>query len=289
MSHPKFRRDKEDFNSVGGASINLGHFRNKSHSSADFKATFNMHDTVQPQTQLALPPKGLATTKFGPGFSRRNESQIKELFGDNDLARRTEQFQQLKASRSQVMSQARLQTLREADYRSGFNIINHQEVVPERAALSSSARGQGIRVLPNQGLGPEAPLRGRATLRETEGRFFLPHASGKSHEYRQDVLHREGINEPKAVSILQLGKKDLPTFGIDDQFGKSEYVQHSAATRRGLYEATQPGKFTPRKVDGHPGGDPRVVQSWTTDIDLNNRTISPALRQHRHQHSTRPF
>jgi hypothetical protein len=310
MSHPKYPRPKEDFNSVGGSSINLGHFRNKSNSSADFKAAFTMHENVRAQEQLVLPPKGLSTTKFGPGFHRRHESHIKGLFADENQRIR-EEYQHSKQQRAEQMAQYRSQSLRHADYRAGYNIINNQDVnvggiaSTSTASLytsssvslhnnnissSSSSRNTnntnntnglsmtgGIRMC-GSGLGPEAPARGRSALREGTGRFHLPHASGHQHDYRQDVLCREGITDAKCVSILQLGKRDLPSFGIDDQFGKSEYVQHrSNATRQGLYEATLPGKYTPRKIEGHPAGNPAIVQQWTSSIDLNNRcAVAPS-------------
>lgn len=279
-------RAKEDFSSVGGSSINLGHFKNKQHSQLDFKQSMVTHSTVTLASQDTLPPSGLRTTKFGPGFHRRSEAEIKGVFADENK-QAVDAYQTLRASRSQALSQTRLQTLRDHDYRAGYNIINNQvldNVHPHPQVVHQTQNKQGIKMVADKGLGPEAPLRGRSTLRESEGRFFLPYPSGKNQDYRQSVLCREGINSQKAVSIIQLGKRDLPTYGvIDDQFGKSEYTKNSSVTRRGLYEATVPGQFTPRKVPGHPAGDSQIVKQWTSTIDINNRSVvaggAPGSRQ----------
>ena len=88
------------------------------------------------------------------------------------------------------------------------------------------------------GLGPEAPLRGVVALREGlgfplvpsiihlnntktkcvgNGRYFMPQNSGKSHDYRQEVLHREGLLKDRSCSLLEIGKADMPTAGVEDQ------------------------------------------------------------------------
>ncbi len=68
-------------------------------------------------------------------------------------------------------------------------------------------------------------------------------------------------------------KRDLPSYGMEDQFSKNEYMQHSSSTRQGLHETRLPGHFTPRKIDGHPAANETIVSKWTTNIDLTNRAL----------------
>lgn len=127
------------------------------------------------------------------------------------------------------------------------------------------------------GLGPEAPNRGKSVLRESAGRFFTPLGSGHNFEHRQNVLYKEGLSTDKYCGVLEPHKKDLRSYGVEDQFSKSEYTTNSAVTRTGLYESRVPGKYTPRKIENHPAGNPTVVEKWTSKIDLNNKTLQCAV------------
>ena len=114
--------------------------------------------------------------------------------------------------------------------------------------------------------------RGKSVLRDVQP-FFLPQGSGKQHDYRQDMLYREGLNQKKYTSILQLGKKDMPSYGIEDNFSKSEYMKTNEVTKTGLYEKRMPGKYTPRKIPGHPSADDNKLKLWTREIELKQNII----------------
>jgi hypothetical protein len=133
------------------------------------------------------------------------------------------------------------------------------------------------------GLGAEAPNRGHIMLRDSANRFFTPHYSGPNHEYRQQILTSDGVKTPQFTSILQLGKKDLPSYGVEDQFSKSQYTSKPLNATLGLCESRVPGKYTPRKQftrtdqggvaaclgTYNPSGDPAVTAKWGKGVDLN--------------------
>jgi hypothetical protein len=89
----------------------------------------------------------------------------------------------------------------------------------------------------------------------------------------------------------------LKSYGIEDQFSKSEYQKQNDITRTGIYEARLPGfsriqaiyfdfyiviyivigKYTPRQQQNHPAANPDIVRNWTKTIDLNNRSLRGVL------------
>jgi hypothetical protein len=260
---------REEFTSHGGQYINLGTFKNKVNSITQYSPVFTHHNSITTSMQGEAIPSGLSQTRFHKGFQRRQQSQIQNSFADEDKQRR-EQYEQSRAQRADAQNQQRGEFLKTVSNRAGYDIITGSS----KTNNVSNARPEGIRHIPAQGLGPEAPARGQATLRETDGRFFRPLGSGANHDYRQDVLYREGLTaKQKYTSIIQLGKKDLVSYGVEDQFSKSDYAKKSDTASTGLFESRIPGKYTPRQVSTEPSGNPANVQRWNTDIDLTNKTI----------------
>jgi hypothetical protein len=83
----------------------------------------------------------------------------------------------------------------------------------------------------------------------SEGKFFSPAWTGSSHDLRQELAHREGLLKSKSSSELGVGRNDIPSHGVEDQFSQSWYSNNrSRGGIRGLIETTAPGQFTPRKV-----------------------------------------
>jgi len=281
-------KPREDFTSICGSSIYLGHYKNKLSSHLDFKPTLTMHATVSQRDQQTQFPKGLAHGKFGDGFNRRRESVIRAGI-DEENRRLYSARDAQKAEKHQNTSKLRLQMMKDVNNRSGYNIINGCEVDVSTKPRPSTT---SIRMVGGDGLGPEAPTRGISILRESEGRSFTPVASGHNADYRQDVLVREGILTPRCSSVIQLGHKDLVSYGMEDQLSKSCYAPLPETAQRGLVETRQPGRYTPRQVPGHPAADPSIVKRWTTDADLNNRTVNKQLQKQQlqqQQPSTRPW
>lgn len=116
--------------------------------------------------------------------------------------------------------------------------------------------------------------------------------SGAHHEKRQDKLVREGISKAKMQGIISVGKSEAPSFGIEDQFSKSEYLKtniqgevlysklrsrwcgckylSSLSGLSGLVEARKAGEFTPRKRPvNNPSANPSIRSKWTTGVVLS--------------------
>jgi hypothetical protein len=169
------------------------------------------------------------------------------------------------ALKKEKMKEARAVEVKQRAYDRGFDIISGQKIG------DGGIKDQPVgKKLLGDGLGPEAPMRGFAILREsTEGRFHRPQESGPNHDYRQDVLLRGGLQGPRFGSVLQEGKKDYPSDGVEDAFSKNNYdPSRSELSKTGLVEAREPGAFTPRKQPGNPSGDPERRKNWAKGFEL---------------------
>ena len=81
---------------------------------------------------------------------------------------------------------------------------------PYEVRLPVSDKAIGKRIHGEEGLGPEAPHRGNAELRESRvGRFFMPLPGGKNHHYRQ--VH----TEPQTQHSLRRGLRLPPLLTSD--------------------------------------------------------------------------
>jgi hypothetical protein len=81
--------------------------------------------------------------------------------------------------------------------------------------------------------------------------------------------------------VLEPGKADLPSYGIEDNFGKSMYPGGSKLApddRVGLYEMREPGKFTPRKQPNNPSGNPEIVKNWGSGMDISCAALHGRLK-----------
>ena len=114
----------------------------------------------------------------------------------------------------------------------------------------------------------------------------MPQLGGHNHHYRQDVLAREGLLVAKKSSILDLSKGELHSYGVEDQFCKSEYAAKSDVASRGLADVKVIGLFSPRMQPLNPSGDKELKQTWTKGIDLN---ITSSLIKKASQRTFEPF
>ena len=110
-----------------------------------------------------------------------------------------------------------------------------------------------------------------------------------AHERRQEHLIREGITKPKTQGIINIGKAEAPSYGIEDQFSKSQYlktnikgnIQQIIAVRIfvfscisfiGLVETCKPGDYTPRKrPTNNPSANPSIRSKWTTGVVISTK------------------
>jgi len=267
-------RQKEEFATVSGVSFYLGNFTQKVHNQYGYKDDFLKHETVTPVNQSNDLKSGLTETRFHKGFQRRQKEDIKNILAETEL-KAIATYQAVKEDRNKVVNERRKDHLTNLDARNGYNIVTNQ-AKPVKSDYQLRPATTGIRVLENQGLGSESAFRGKLELRESTGRFFLPLGSGVAAEHRQAVLLREGLLKGKHSGVLNADKGELKSYGIEDQFSKNQYYNSlPPQSQYGLVEKLAPGKYTPRKVTNNPSGNTKIVEKWTTDIDLFNKSSKP--------------
>eukprot|EP01038_Epipyxis_sp_PR26KG_P010434 gene10434-14017_t len=255
---------KLDFPSHGGSLINLGCYKNKTANNETYRADLLIHTnmtSVGNESDLCA-KSGLDQTRFHKGFNRRHVSNI-----SNPSADITREFERTFAKKSMALARARSENLKSIEHQNGYDII------------TGTAKGKGplnrvesLRITGSTGVGNDSLKQGKAILNDSPSKFFTPMYSGPKQDYRQDLLHREGLQTGKYTSILQLGKKDMPSYGIEDQFSKSQYTNNSEKTRTGLVEARIPGKYTPRKIENNPSGKQGIVEKWSSSVDISYNT-----------------
>lgn len=260
---------KEEFISHGGQYICLGKYKNKEKAQLEYKGQMLTHTMNNDYVEGKPFEKGLNQTRFGKGFQRRPQNQISNLFSGEDHQKRVE-YSNAKAKRSENTSVVRSKFLQDVGGRTTYDIISGNPKPVTQ--FSTFSRPEGIKYL-GDGLGSEAPARGKVILRESQGRYYTPFPSGPSQDLRQKTLVTEGLSHNKTIGCIQIGKAELPSYGVEDQFSKSEYTKNSEVTRRGLNETREPGKFTPRKFPNNPSGNPEIVKQWTAHVDIHNRTM----------------
>jgi len=213
------------------------------------------------------PHGGLKDTKFGVGFQRKVD--ISNPAADEIARKQVE----INAHKDHLL-QRRADDLRLLDQKSGFNVITH---APKGEGPKPDRSGKRrIEVTVSN----EVAANSRIELRESLGRFHMPHASGIKHDYRQAVLFKDGLEQPRYSAVLEPGKADLKSYGIEDNFGKSQYPggpKLPPTARVGLYEMREPGKFTPRKQLNHPSANPELVKSWGSGMDIANNAARGKL------------
>ena len=308
LSPAERRAAREEFSSLGGSYIKLG-----SHKSAQasqemrrYNETLLGHYTAPGVTfdsytmknsssitnlgqpvfgtivnEVALPKQassttdgtfdpngGLRDTKFGTGFTRK-------MTIDNPAADEIARKQVEINAHKEHLLQKRADDLRLLDQKSGFNVITHAPKGTGPRPDRSGKRRIEMHV------SDEIAANSRIVLRESLGRFHMPHASGNQHEYRQLVLYKDGLEQPRFSAVLEPGKADLKSYGIEDNFGKSQYPggpRLPPTARVGLYEMREPGKFTPRKQPNNPSGNPDLVKSWGSGMDISNSALRGRLK-----------
>jgi len=220
---------------------------------------------------------GLTTTKFNKGFQRRMERDVV-----NELKSAEQSYHAEAAGRKEQMRANRSRASADRKYNRGFDIVSGRPIAPSSKTPSSVSTGTGAvqvqvqseamnktkRML-GDGLGPEAAHRGNGILREsTVGRYHQPQFSGNTHDYRQGVLVAGGLTKPRSSALMQPGKADFPSFGVEDNFSKSQYTPLPQQSSNGLVEARMPGAYTPRTQPGNPSGDPAKRSNWAKGFQL---------------------
>jgi hypothetical protein len=252
---------REEFTSSKGASyINLGNFKNKLSNSETYKPQMMVYTDTMERTQNPSFEKGINTTKFGKGFQRRREVDCTNPRKDEITLDKIKNNEKARATAA-----VRSHNIQAIDQMNGYDIITHTHRGNGPKDLS-----KGMKKVDNSMVREAVEKRSKKALQDAAGRYFLPLGSGPSHDFRQNVLYMEGLNKGKFTAEIQLGKPVHHSYGLEDQFSKSQYMQTNEVTQKGLYEARIPGKYTPRQVQGNPSGNTDMVRKWATTVDLKN-------------------
>ena len=214
------RPSRDEFGSKGGSYIKLGN--HKSISASPEKRAFNTTiishvnknptaNTIYSDTGKALIQDseglgvhfqcgGLKDSKFGAGFQRKRECDIL-----NPAADEVRKNKEVSMGRLTLMREQRQVETYKATEKNGFNVITG---APKAGIVPPTVRQTGKkRIIPT--VSAEVAANSRITLRESQGRFFMPHASGVKHEYRQKILNEGGIARPCMSGVLMPGQADL--------------------------------------------------------------------------------
>jgi len=250
------------FHSTGDlnvGSINLGGHKSTKSRPVDQGNALVYHKDVEQMTNGDF-SGSLNTTKFNKGFQRRMEKDCKNELKDQEQA-----YFAAAALKKEQMREVRREEVARKKNERGFDILTGKLFEGHTAPKEKPSMKQL-----GDGLGPEASHRGFAELREsTVGRFHRPQDSGNNHDARQEVLAREGLNNPRQSALLQAGKSDFPSYGVEDNFSKSQYDANlPQESRHGLVEHRVPGKFTPRTQPGNPSGDAERRKNWAKGFEL---------------------
>jgi hypothetical protein len=71
---------------------------------------------------------------------------------------------------------------------------------------------------------PTLAREGHIRLRDSFSRFFIPQYSGPRHDRRQQLLVTDGVLKPKMSAAIGIDRRDLLSYGVEDQFSHSDYT-----------------------------------------------------------------
>lgn len=150
--------------------------------------------------------KGLRTTKFRRGFQRR---QI--------AAPHREDIEESKNA------EHRRRALLAVDKANGFDVISG--AYDESKITRSRKECRHLSDRPSE----EILKGGEIFMRNSQYRYYCPEKS-RPHPLRQELLINEGLLKPKYTSVLGIGRAEMASAGVEDQFSKAEYQQYPSMT-----------------------------------------------------------
>ena len=112
------RRQREEFTSSGGSYICLGHYKNKAKNNENYNNTLLVYSDTTINHQAPQFDKGMAVTKFGKGFMRRQEHSI-----TNPRKDEIDRDKVLLAKRAEINHAYRTAELKGRDELNGYNLI----------------------------------------------------------------------------------------------------------------------------------------------------------------------
>jgi hypothetical protein len=186
------------------------------------------------------------------GNQLSNSHSFKRLATAMDNTSDSQQcYQRERFKRKELESTLRSEQSILRSQRSGFNLITGETVGAGPKTVNPHSRYIA------SGLGPESHHRGLRMMADSSNRYFTPHFSGSGQRVRQGILQSEGLSHPKMAGVINIGKAEIPSNGLEDQFSRSQYFERPRPLT-GLLEKGAPGKYTPRNQPNNPSGNPQV-------------------------------
>ena len=221
-------------------------------------------------------------TKFGKGFMRKQiyNTNIIRSANPNSSTQYTGNTMRLTAQqhpgRSNLKSRRRDRLCALQD-RNGFDIItgttnhgvieacdrsilyssnstsnlynNFNSIKRERDARTSSNRGR--RHFKGGGLSDASKIEADLILRSSSSRFYADIRTTANATLRTKTLKNDGLKPgAKMCSLLGIGRADLPSQGVNDNFGNSVYLQRSRSAGTLLLDSLTHNTNRPTTVGG---------------------------------------
>lgn len=161
-------------------------------------------------------PRGLSTTKFHRGFDRRKQENISNIFSEKE-----KEYAVIREARVTSLVKARAARIYSDERSHGYNIISG---APYGNVEITSDKPRKVSL--GNGLSEAAIRTGEISLRESPARYFTSPANEEIRRLREERLLNEGLLKDKKTGSLA-GKSDLISYGVEDQFGKSQYLVRS--------------------------------------------------------------
>jgi hypothetical protein len=178
--------------------------------------------------QMETTQQSTRTTKFTPGFNRRNQTNIGQDRERVQNEHRVELTRQRHAPK-------RTELLSRLD--SGYNCFN---IITGRQdpQMERNVRKQMRHV--DETKSTELQREGGISLRDSTSRFYgaAPGVQNvDKHGNRVGLVVREGLEQPRFSSVLGIGRSEAPSFGVADAFEYSRYGGRSLRTAQANREA----------------------------------------------------
>ena len=165
--------------------------------------------------QTFRPVQGMHTTKFSCGFMRRQNGEPNR---EQNSARQIERLD----------ARERRRDFRKQELATVFRVGCGNGVL-------TGEYGPGYKIPPpqksrgrkhfNQVLSDQSILEGEMKLKQSSSRFYTE-LSDEVRASRGKEITSEGLRNEKKSSVLGIGRAEMPSYGAQDNFGKSMYLQN---------------------------------------------------------------
>ena len=111
--------------------------------------------------------------------------------------------------------------------------------VLDLSPAETSHRTGGLKTTPRDYKGPhfDETKINILNMHQSSNRYFTQQDKSPTLCNRRKLMITDGLNHAKYSSVIGVGRNDIPSYGIEDQFSKSDYyMKKSASAAGGLCE-----------------------------------------------------